>query len=191
MGSHPIALDELQQLDDAELLRLARASVGEGDAGVETAKRSVAVVIGRHRSVIRAYLAGGAPAEAVDDLESQVLLRFVRRVYTGREITHPIGLLMRMAQRVRADYFADRDPREGDLEGWEQGEEDAGLDEIGCAEAVEQLLAPLNERQRYVVWERIVAGRPSAEVAADLDTTAGNVDVILYRSLGELREALA
>jgi len=191
MGSHPIALDELQQREDTELLRLARACVGEAGAGGETAKRSVAVVVARRRSAVRAYLAGGVPAEVLDDLESQVLLRFVRRVYTGQEITQPIGLLIRIAQRVRADYFDGREPRQGDLAQWEQGEDDASLDEVGCAEAIEQLLAPLNERQRYVVWERIVTGRSSGEVAAVLGTTAGNVDVILHRSLGRLREALA
>jgi DNA-directed RNA polymerase specialized sigma24 family protein len=40
------------------------------------------------------------------------------------------------------------------------------------------------------VWERIMQGRPAAEVAAELDTTPGNVDVILHRSLGRMRKAL-
>ena len=49
--------------------------------------------------------------------------------------------------------------------------------------------APLDERQREIVWKRIVEGRPSAEVAAMLGTTPGNIDVIVHRALAKMREA--
>ena len=55
--------------------------------------------------------------------------------------------------------------------------------------AVDDLLAPLGDRQRDVVWLRIIEGRSSAEVAAMLGTTAGNVDVIVHRALSRMREA--
>jgi DNA-directed RNA polymerase specialized sigma24 family protein len=49
--------------------------------------------------------------------------------------------------------------------------------------------APLTDRHRRVVWMRILEGRTSAEVAQILGTTAGNVDVILHRSLPNMRKA--
>jgi DNA-directed RNA polymerase specialized sigma24 family protein len=39
------------------------------------------------------------------------------------------------------------------------------------------------------VWQRIIEGRSSAEVAAKLNTTAGNIDVIVHRALATMREA--
>ena len=61
--------------------------------------------------------------------------------------------------------------------------DDAALDELAVTAAVEDLLAPLGERQREVLWQRIIEGRSSAEVAALLETTAGNIDVIVHRAL--------
>ena len=55
--------------------------------------------------------------------------------------------------------------------------------------AVADMLAPLGDRQRDVVWQRVIEGRSSAEVAAMLNTTAGNVDVIVHRALATMREA--
>ena len=55
---------------------------------------------------------------------------------------------------------------------------------------MDELLAPLNQRQRDAVWGRIVEGRSSAEVAAMLDTTPGNIDVMVHRALAKMRQAL-
>jgi hypothetical protein len=137
MRTHPYRPDQLQALDDVQLLRLARDSASRGDAAVETAKRCVAMVLVRHRGAVRASLAAGSPREVVDDLESQVHLRFVARVYSGSEIVHPVGLLMRIAQRVRADYFARRPGAPAELDDWDAGMDDPGLEEVGCAEVAE------------------------------------------------------
>src|SRR3954451_20481822 len=108
MPTHPAPHDELSPLDDAALIRLARTSATEGSPGEETARRCVAMVLLRHRSLIRAAIAAKVPRDAVDDLCSDVYLRFVGRVHTGSEITNPAGLLMRICQRVRADHLAVR-----------------------------------------------------------------------------------
>jgi RNA polymerase sigma factor (sigma-70 family) len=186
---HPVLHADLTPLDDATLIRLARTSATEGPAGEETARRCVAVVLLRHRSLIRAAIAAKVPRDAVDDLCSDVSVRFVGRVHTGSEITNPAGLLMRICQRVRADHLASRSEPTAPLDGWEPGGSDDGLDELAVQQAVEELLAPLDVRQREVVWSRILDGRTSAEVAARLDTTPGNIDVIMFRALQRMREA--
>ena len=58
----------------------------------------------------------------------------------------------------------------------------------GCGR--ELLLRRSTDRQREIVWNRVVQGRPSAEVAAMLGTTPGNIDVIVHRALAKMREAV-
>jgi RNA polymerase sigma factor (sigma-70 family) len=72
---------------------------------------------------------------------------------------------------------------------WDAASHDAALDEIAVSAAVADLLAPLGDRHREVVWQRIIEGRSSAELAEMLETTAGNIDVILHRALARMREA--
>jgi DNA-directed RNA polymerase specialized sigma24 family protein len=66
---------------DAELVAHARECHAQGESGVETAKRCVALVYERNRALIRAIVASKTPIDAVDDLESTVYERFVRVVY--------------------------------------------------------------------------------------------------------------
>jgi RNA polymerase sigma factor (sigma-70 family) len=174
---------------DAELVRLARESAGEGDAGRQTANNCMAVLYARHRDLVRAVIAAKVPRDAVDDLESEVLVRFAVKFRSGDAITNPAGLLVRMARFVRADYHARRE--RGDdmpLEEWNAYADDPGLEKAEIGDAVEELLAPLNERQREVVCQRILENRPRAEVATMLGTTPGNVDVIFHRALAKLQE---
>jgi RNA polymerase sigma factor (sigma-70 family) len=189
MSSHPASHDQLAALDDAALIRLARTSAADDPAGDETSRRCVAMVLLRHRSLIRAAIAAKVPRDSVDDLCSDVYVRFVGRVHTGSEITNPAGLLIRICQRVRADHLAARRAPTSLLDGWEPGATDDALDGLAVQDAVERLLKPLDERQREVVWSRILDGRTSAEVAARLDTTPGNIDVIMFRALQRMREA--
>jgi RNA polymerase sigma factor (sigma-70 family) len=186
---HPYRFDHLTSLDDLALVRLARAALSEGEPGRETAKRCVGLVVLRQRDLVRAVIAAKVPPGAVDDVESEVLLRFSRKVYSGDQITNPVGLLVRMAMFCRADFHADRPAPESSLGEWDDASADAALDDLVVTAAVDELLAPLGERQRDVVWRRIIEGRSSAEVAAMLQTTAGNIDVIVHRALARMREA--
>jgi RNA polymerase sigma factor (sigma-70 family) len=138
---------------------------------------------------VRSVIAAKVPAGAIDDVESDVLLRFSRKVYSGNQITNPIGLLLRMAVFCRADFHANRPATEPPLGEWDAASHDAALDEIAVSAAVADLLAPLGDRHREVVWQRIIEGRSSAELAEMLETTAGNIDVILHRALARMREA--
>ena len=190
MSAHPRHPDDLVRLGDCELVRLAQRCWRGEPAELETAKRCAAVVLLRHRSLIRAVIAAKVPSVAIDEVESDVFARFSAKVYSGAEITNPAGLLVRMATFLRADYLERRHDGEAPLEDWDSAGDDAAFDHITDADAVDELLAPLNERQREAVWARIVEGRSSAEVAAMLDTTAGNIDVIVHRAMAKMRLAL-
>jgi RNA polymerase sigma factor (sigma-70 family) len=192
MPDHPASPEELLQLDDIELVRRAQAAGGPGTTAAdrETAKRCLSVVLLRHRGTIRAVIANKVPLDVVDDLQSEVSVRFVATVGRGGEITNPAGLLVRMAQRVRADHLDGRRPTSS-LDGWAPSIEDPELEQAADEQAVEEMLACLNERQRTAVWERIVEGRSGDEVAEMLNTSRGNIDVIVHRALRRLQQEMS
>jgi len=179
-------------MSDADLVAHARERMAAGEAGVETAKRCVALVFERNRGLVRAICAGKAPIEVVDDLESDVYVRFVRVVYLGgTPIEVPAGLLVVMARRVIASHHERAKPAGVPLYVVPEVEVDEdGYDQVAAAELAEQLLAVLSDRQREVVRARLWEDLTSAEVAARLETTPGNVDVIFFRAMRRLGEEL-
>jgi RNA polymerase sigma factor (sigma-70 family) len=192
VDGHPTPDAELAQLSDAELVAHARERRLEGQTGIEASKRCVALLYERRRALVRAICAAKAPVDVVDDLESQVYLRFVRAVYVQTApMQNPSGLLVKMARNVIASHF---EKRRGDAiptgELPEVPVVDDGLDGAGDEESVEELLAVLTHRQREVVWGKVMEGLSSSAIAERLDTTAGNVDVIFFRALEKLREVV-
>src|SRR5262245_3818069 len=135
-------------MDDADLVRLAQAALGEGAAGRQTAQLCVGLVVARHRDLVRSVVAFKVPLDDVDDVEAEVLARFARKVYAGDTITNPAGLLVRIATFARADFHSRRPPAGASYEDWDDPEFDEALERLSDEEAVEGLLAPLNERQR-------------------------------------------
>jgi RNA polymerase sigma factor (sigma-70 family) len=174
------------------LVAHARKYYAEGEAGLETAKRCVALVFERHRDLVRAVCAAKAPIDVLDDLESDVYLRFVRAVYLGAaRIESPSGLLVVMARRVVATFHAGRRPADAPLDELaEVPADEDGYDAIASAEVVDELLSVLNERQRSVVWGRLWGGMSGAEIAKWLDISRRNVDVIFFRSLERMGKEL-
>jgi RNA polymerase sigma factor (sigma-70 family) len=191
-SEHPTSFAALQSRSDAELVAHARKYYAEGEAGLETAKRCVALVFERHRDLVRAVCAAKAPIDVVDDLESDVYLRFVRAVYLGAaRIESPSGLLVVMARRVVATFHAGRRPADAPLDELaEVPADEDGYDAIASAEAVDELLSVLTERQRSVVWGRLWGGMSGAEIAEWLDISRRNVDVIFFRSLERMGKEL-
>ena len=183
---------ELESRSDGQLVELAREQLARGERGLDTAKRSVALVYERHRGMVRALCAAKAPVDVVDDLEGAVYERFVRAAYLGRDpMSNPAGLLVTMTRRVVASHHARRPPPGASLDELaELGTIEDGYDAVEVAELVEQLLATLNERQREAVRLRVEEGLPSAEIARRLETTPGNVDVMVFRAMRKLRGAL-
>jgi len=185
----PTSFDALQQMSDAELIAHARECHAEGEPGLETAKRCVALVFERHRGLVRAIVAPKTPIDMVDDLESAVYERFVRVVYLRTTpIERPAGLLVVIADRVVATYYGRRKPRGASLDDAPDPvfQEDA----VAAEEVAAQLLSVLNERQRDVVRGRLWEGLTGEEIARRLDTTSGNVDVIFFRAMDRLRREL-
>jgi RNA polymerase sigma factor (sigma-70 family) len=189
VATHPRHPDDLALLGDAELVQLAQHCLAGDPAHQETAQRCMSMVVLRRRGLVRTVIAAKVPPGAVDEVESDVLLRFATKVYSGAAISNPAGLLVRMATFARADYLEGR--RDGDvpIEAWDGAADDPELDAGATEAAVEELLAPLTDRQREAVLKRIVEGRSSAEVAAMLETSPGNIDVIVHRALAKMREA--
>jgi RNA polymerase sigma factor (sigma-70 family) len=189
VSEHPRHPDDLASLGDDELVQLAQASLAGDAAEQETARRCISIVVLRRRDLVRTVIAAKVPPGAIDEVESDVLWRFSTKVYSGAAISNPPGLLVQMAKFARADYLEGR--RDGDvsIESWDGAAADADLDAAAVEAAVDELLAPLTDRQREAVWKRVVEGRSSAEVAATLETTPGNIDVIVHRALARMREA--
>lgn len=193
MGSeHPTSFAALREKSDADLVAHARKYYAEGEAGLETAKRCVAIVFERHRMLVRSVCAAKAPIDVVDDLESDVYVRFVRAVYLGAaRIESPSGLLVVMARRVVASFHEGRRPANAPLDHLaEVPVDEDGYDEIASREVVEQLLSVLNERQRSVVWGRLWGGMSGAEIAGWLDISRRNVDVIFFRAMERMGKEL-
>ncbi len=163
-----------------------------GDAGLETAKRCVALVFERHRMLVRSVCGAKAPHDVVDDLEAAVYERFVRVVYLRqRPIEAPAGLLVHMARKVVATFHGRRKPAGIPLdEIADMAAAEDGYDAVAAEEVAAELLATLSDRQREVVWGRLWEGLTGAEIAQRLDTTPGNVDVIFFRAMRRLREVL-
>jgi RNA polymerase sigma factor (sigma-70 family) len=191
-SEHPTSFHALQSKTDAELVAHARKYYAEGAAGLETARRCVALVFERHRMLVRSVCGAKAPTDVVDDLESDVYLRFVRVVYLGpARIESPSGLLVVMARRVVASFHEGRRPAEAPLDELaEVPVAEDGYDEIASREVVEQLLSVLNERQRSVVWGRLWGGMSGAEIAEWLAISRRNVDVIFFRAMERLGKEL-
>ena len=79
-------------------------------------------------TLVRSVVAAKVPRDAVDDVESDVWLRFSRKVYSGGEITNPVGLLLHMASLCRADFHARRPADEPELADWDAAPTTAALD---------------------------------------------------------------
>jgi RNA polymerase sigma factor (sigma-70 family) len=191
-SEHPTSFAALREKSDADLVAHARKYYAEGEAGLETAKRCVAIVFERHRMLVRSVCAAKAPIDVVDDLESDVYVRFVRAVYLGAaRIESPSGLLVVMARRVVASFHDGRKPADAPLDDLaEVPVDEDGYNEIASREVVEQLLSVLNERQRSVVWGRLWGGMSGAEIAGWLDISRRNVDVIFFRAMERMGKEL-
>jgi len=190
MAEHPRHPDDIVTLGDTALVQLAQRCLAGGDAERQTAQRCIAVVVLRHRGLIRGVIAAKVPRQAVDEVESDVLLRFATKVYSGDPIVNPAGLLVRMATFALADYLDRQTDGLVAREPWDGAADDPDMDAAEVAAAVRELLSPLDDRQREVVWKRIVEGHPSADVAVMLGTTPGNIDVIVHRALARMRKAV-
>ena len=180
-------------MSDAELVAHAREWIAAGEAGIETAKRCVALVFERHRGLVRAICAAKAPIDDVDDLESDVYERFVRVVYLRRTpIEAPAGLLVVMARRVVASYHDRRKPAGVPLDEAGRGRGRRGRLRPGGGGRGWPSSCSRRSRTGSARWCGRGCGRTSRAPRSRqrMDTTPGNVDVIFFRAMRRLREEL-
>jgi len=133
--------------------------------------RCVAVVLLRHRSLIRSVIAAKVPSTAIDDVSPTCSPDFSPRSTPRTRSPTPPGCC--------AHGHLPSSRLSGAPAGWrgsarrlDDAADDPAFDAITDEDAVDELLAPLNQRQRNAVWGRIVEGG-EREVAAMLDTTPG------------------
>ena len=186
----PIPHADLEKRTDAELVALARESLPDGGARAETAGRCMALVYERHRDLVRALCAAKAPRVEVDELESRVWERFVGTCHRrATPMENPGGMLVTMTRRVIASHYARSGP---ELISWDSVPEPAAADDgYAAAEArdlVDGWLGVLSDRQRAALQHRFDEDLTSAETAALMGTSAGNIDVIVHRAVARLRE---
>lgn len=169
------------ELDDAQLV--ARARAGERGAFEALVRRHTGPLLGHARALL-----GSAPE--AEDLVQEALLRAWRALPReprdpgafaawAHTILHRAGLDLLRARRPHAAL--DEEP-EGEPAPAPPFERREGLDEA---------LAELPPRQRAALHCCYALGLDAAGAAARLDTTPGNVRVLLHRALTALRRRLA
>jgi RNA polymerase sigma-70 factor, ECF subfamily len=136
-------------------------------------------------------------AATADDLTAQVFQRALAtlRGYDARRA--PFGAwLFGIAHHVINDHFRRQKRRQwlsldflrGRATPEPQPEEVATRRERETA--VLRALARLNDRERDIIALKFAAGLNNRQIAAQLDLTAANVGVILYRAMQQLRAAM-
>lgn len=175
------------QCDDGELVRRIAAPTGDrGEAESELCRRFA--------PRIRLYgLRHLRDEDLARDLVQIVLLALLEAARAAR-IDEPdrvdrfvLGTCRNTASRIRERRARTR-PLEGEIEQaalvfWPDVERIEAAALVPC-------LAGLDERARAVVQLSFAEDRASAEIAARLGTTAGNVRVLRHRALAALRRCL-
>ncbi len=167
------------------------SGMATGDAGVETAKRCVALVFERHRRLVRAICAAKAP---IDDRrrprERRVRAFRARRLPAAHADRGPAGLLVIMARRVVATFHERRKPTGASLDELDDVEADEdGYDQV-AADAGGRPAAggPLGPPARRGVGAAVGRADERRGRGSAWRRRPGNVDVIFFRAMRRLRD---
>lgn len=138
------------------------------------------------------------PARSVEEAVQDTLLALAAAlergdVEPGRHVAYACGIaknkivdLYRAAGRLRTRGFEEFDAEPVD----DRADPAAAAERAWSAALAHELIATLPEKQRIVLWMRLIERRSAAEVAELLGTTPGAVRVMQHRSLQRLREEL-
>ncbi len=163
---------------------VVRARLGDATAFAALVRRHTGPLLGYARSLV------GTQAEAEDRVQEAFL-----KAWRGLERHDPSrsfgGWLHRIVHNACIDGLRAR-------RAWEPLDEveppaptrDAPL-ELDDVSAIDAAVAELHPRQRAALHARFALGLDAAEIAARLDTTPGNVRVVLHRAVAALRKTLA
>ena len=125
-------------MSDAELVAHARERMGAGEAGLETAKRCIALVFERNRDMVRGLLRrqGTDRGRRRPGRARCTSASCAPSTCARTPIENPSGLLVIMAKRVIATYYERRKPAGAPLDdlprgrGHEDGYDEAAADEV-------------------------------------------------------------
>jgi RNA polymerase sigma-70 factor, ECF subfamily len=143
--------------------------------------------------IVRGIVRSRLPERDVADVVQETLIGLWRHL-TANELTgsSPHSLAATIAVRRCIDYYRNGYSRVvlsdlPDIPGPDNGPEGP----LTLSAQLADLLAPLTDHQRRVLWLRVAEGRSSAEVAALLGTTPMAVRVVQHRALRQVRAAAA
>ena len=197
---NPIPDYELEQLDDERLIAYVRDA---RDAGrLDAARRGLALLVFGYERNVRLRLRMKVPAEAVEDLTHDVLVRAIGAAFDGTSVGEFRAWLNTIVERASVDFFRRRERRPleeplpsehvGDEDVWRQEpgvESETGLVEVQMV--VDEVLATFNETHRQVIQLHVFAGLTAAEVSGRIDgMSENNVAQIATRFRLRLRSQL-
>jgi RNA polymerase sigma factor (sigma-70 family) len=193
----PLPDHELERLSDDALIAYARA--GRGHPSARQALRIL--VFGHWRNVERAAAMKIPPAH-VEDVTADIVESAITSAFDGGSVGEFVSWLKTIRQRRIADFYR-RGPGaqpgtvpigSRDDEVGAAGIEPAAPDETGAVEvqdAVDRVLAKLNDRDRRVVELLVFKGRPAQEAADEIaGMTVANAQQIVSRFRRALRGEL-
>jgi RNA polymerase sigma factor (sigma-70 family) len=169
-----------------QLVREARRARLDGDE--RTARRAAAEAWLRCQPRVRLVIARKAGQPLADEIESDVMERFARWLFTTDDDAESlIALLVTMARRAIADAYRRRPPE--DFIDYEPGRDDDDLARVLERAEATDLLAALPEREREVLEAIYLRDEPRDAVAARLGVTPNNLYQIHFRAIRRLRAA--
>ena len=191
---------ELQELADEELIAYIRDARDAGE--LAHARRGLMFLVYGYERTVRRRLSLKVPAQTVDDLAQDALVRAIAAAFDGTSVGEFRSWLHTIVDRTAADYHrrAERRPKEtilpsehlGDDDIW--GAEPTVEDEAGAVELriiVEEVLETFNEKHRLVIELHVFGRLTAAEVCDRMEgMTEDNVAQIASRFRAKLRDRL-
>ncbi len=190
---------ELDQLDDERLIAYVRDA---RDAGrPDLARRGLAILVYGYERNVMLRLRMKVPAEAVEDLAHDVLVRAIGSAFDGSSIGEFRSWLGVISDRTVADFYRRRarKPREEPLPGAHTdngrgGPEPSIESDSGAVEThlvIDDVLATFNDTHQRVIKLHVFDGLTATEVSSRLDgMSENNVAQIATRFRLRLRAQL-
>jgi RNA polymerase sigma factor (sigma-70 family) len=196
----PLPDYELEQLDDERLISYVRDARDSGRS--DTARRGLAILVYGYERNVRLRLRMRVPAEAVEDLAHDALVRAIGAAFDGTSVGEFRAWLNVIVDRSAVDFYRRRERRPveqvlpsehvGEEDVWQQEpsvESDAGAVEVQLV--IDEVLATFNDTHKQVIQLHVFDGLTAAEVCGRIDgMSENNVAQIATRFRLRLRTQL-
>ena len=168
-----------------ENLLLYKASQGDSE--------SFGLIFDRYGNKIYRYIYFRVKnKEIAEDLASQSFLKTWEFILAGKTINQLKPFIYRTARNLIIDYYRSRDKEELPLL-YTENEADESICNIDPdknidKELLEKLLTTLPDEQREIIILRYIEDLSIKEISKITDKSAGNIRIIIHRSIKELRK---